>query len=82
MGSQLNFHLVGQLVDLCQREKVCDASCQIANPEISELAEVVKKWWDMESYGTLIFADQRTHEDKIADNHWNSTVNFEETVTK
>ena len=38
--------------------KVCDASCKLPNLEDLELAEDVKKWWDMESYGTLIVANQ------------------------
>ena len=29
--------------------KVCKASCQVTNLEDLELAEVVKKWWDMNS---------------------------------
>ena len=41
-----------------------------------KLAEVVKKWWDMESYGTLKVADKRTKEDKLATEILNSTIEF------
>ena len=56
--------------------KMCDASCQLASPEDLELAEIVKNWWDMESYGILIVADQRSKKDKIVDKILNSTVKF------
>ena len=41
-----------------------------------KLAEVVKKWWDMESYGTLKVADKRTKEDKLATEILNLTIKF------
>ncbi|XP_075263346.1 uncharacterized protein LOC142354894, partial [Convolutriloba macropyga] len=41
-----------------------------------KLAEVVKKWWDVESYGTLKVADKRTKEDKLATEILNSTIKF------
>ena len=40
------------------------------------MAEVDKKWWYLESYGTLIVADQRSKEDKLADKILNSKVKF------
>ena len=39
------------------------AACHIANDDDVKLAEVVKKWWDMESYGTSMVADKRMKED-------------------
>ena len=42
------------------------AACHVFNDDDMKLAEVVKKWWDMESYGTLKVADKRTKEDKLA----------------
>ena len=55
---------------------MCDASCKLPNLEDLELAEDVKKWWDMESYGTSIVAGQRSKEEKIADKILNTTVKF------
>ena len=52
------------------------AACHIANDEDVKLAEVVKKWWDMESYGTSMVADKRTKEDKLANEILNSTIQF------
>ena len=42
------------------------AACHVANDDDMKLAEVVRKWWDMESYGTLKVADKRTKDDKRA----------------
>ena len=52
------------------------AACHVANADDLQLAEVVKKWWDMESYGTLMVADKRTKEDKLASEILNSTIKF------
>ena len=52
------------------------AACHVANEDDLQLAEVVKKWWDMESYGTLMVADKRTKEDKLASEILNSTIKF------
>ena len=53
-----------------------NAACHIANEDDVKLAEVVKKWWDMESYGTLMVADKRTKEDKLASEILNATIKF------
>ena len=50
------------------------AACHVANDNDMKLAEVFKKWWDMESYGTLKVADKRTEEDKLATEVLNSTI--------
>ena len=52
------------------------AACHVANDDDMKLAEVVKKWWDMESYGTLKVADKRTKEEKLATEILNSTIKF------
>ena len=52
------------------------AACHVANDDDMKLAEVVKKWWDMESYGTLKVADKRTKEDKLATEILISTIKF------
>ena len=52
------------------------AACPVDNDDDMKLAEVVKKWWDMESYGTLKVADKRTKEDKLATEFLNSTIKF------
>ena len=52
------------------------AACHVANNDDMKLAEVVKKWWDMESYGTLKVADKRTKDDKLATEILNSTIKF------
>ena len=53
-----------------------NAACHIVNEDDVKLAEVVKKWWDMESYGTLMIADKRTKEDKLASEILNATIKF------
>ena len=52
------------------------ATAQVACAEDVQLADVVKKWWDMESYGTLAVADKRSQEDKLAAEILNSTIKF------
>ena len=52
------------------------AACHLSNEDDMKLAEVVKKWWDMESYGTAMVADKRSKEDKLASEILHSTVNF------
>ena len=39
--------------------RLSGAACHVANKDEVKLAEIVKKWWDMESYGTSIVADKR-----------------------
>ena len=52
------------------------AACHVANNDDMKLAEDVKRWWDMESYGTLTVAGRRTKEDKLATEILNSTIKF------
>ena len=52
------------------------AACHVSNEDDVKLAEVVKNWWDIESYGTLVVADKRTKEDKLASEILNSTIKF------
>ena len=52
------------------------AACHVSNEDDVKLAEVVKKWWDMESYGKLVVADKRTKEHKLASDILNSTIKF------
>ena len=40
------------------------------------MVEVVRKWWDMESYGSSIVVDQRNKGDKIGVKILNSPVMF------
>ena len=50
-----------------------NAACHVANNDDMKLAEVVKKWWDMESYGTLKVDDKRTK--KRQTSHRDSKLN-------
>ena len=52
------------------------AACHLSNEDDMKLAEVVKKWWDMESYGTAMVADKRSKEDTLASEILQSTVSF------
>ena len=38
--------------------RLSGAACHVANENDIKLAEVVKKWWDMESYGTSMVFDK------------------------
>ena len=58
------------------------ATCHVASQADVELAEVVKKWWHMESYGTLMVADKRSSEDKMATETLQSTTKFNGTRYK
>ena len=40
--------------------RLIGAACHVANEDDINLAEVVKKSWDLESYGTSMVADKRT----------------------
>ena len=42
----------------------------------AKLTEIVKKWSDMQSYGTLLAADKRTKEDNLLSAVVNSTIKF------
>ena len=41
-----------------------------------ELTAVVKQWWDLESYGTVVAVDNRSSEDKRALAHLNDTIRY------
>ena len=65
---QLSFHWVGRSVAPLpvSESRLSGAACHVANGDDIKLAETVKKWWDMESYGTSMVADKRSREDKLA----------------
>ena len=52
------------------------AASHISNNDDVKLAKVVKKCWDIESYGTLRVADKRRKEDNLAYAILHSTINF------
>ena len=56
--------------------RLSGAACHVANEDDIKLAEVVKKWWDIESYGTSIVAEKRSRENKLATEILNSTMKF------
>ena len=56
--------------------RLSGAACHVANEDDIKLAEVVKKWWDIESKGTSMAADKRSRENKLATEILNSTVKF------
>ena len=56
-------------------EKVqCYLVCSVSKDE--ELTAVIKQWWDLESYGTVLAVDNRSSEDKQALAHLNDTIRF------
>ena len=52
------------------------AACRVHNEDDVKLAKVVTKWWAMKSYGTLMVADKRTKESKLASVILSSTIKF------
>ena len=52
------------------------AACQFSNEDDVKLAEVVKKWWNIESYGTLLIAYKQAKVDKFNSASLNSTFKF------
>ena len=54
----------------------CYSVCSMSNDE--ELTAVVKQWWDLESYGTVVLVDNRTCEDKQALSHLNNTIHYQD----
>ena len=56
--------------------RLSGAAWHVAIENDIKLAEVVKKWWDIESYGTSIVAEKRSRENKLATEILNSTMKF------
>ena len=56
--------------------KLNGSICQLASQEDIDQAEVVKKWWDLESYGTLMIADRRIKDNKFASEQLKPSVKF------
>ena len=52
----------------------CYSVCSVSKDE--ELTAVVKQWWDLESYGTVVAVDNRSSEDKQALAHLNDTIRY------
>ena len=46
--------------------RLSGAACHVANEDDIKLAKVVKKWRDMESYGSWMVAEKMRREDKLA----------------
>ena len=45
-----------------------------------DLTVVVKQWFDLESYGTVVSVDNRSSEDKQALSHLNITIQYKEGI--
>ena len=56
--------------------RLSGATCHVANEDGIGLAEVVKKWWDMESYRISMAYDNGSREEKLATEILNSTVKY------
>ena len=54
-----------------------DSQCLSNTVEDAELTYIVKKWWDMESYGTRITVDGRSKEDQKAITILNDKTEFD-----
>ena len=76
MGSQASTGLDGQWPLPVSEIRLSGAACHVANEDDIKLAEIFKKWWDMNIYGTSMVADKRSREDKLATEILNSTVRF------